>query len=178
MSKEQIEEMAKAKMLFFTTDGELAKYNGTDVEIIRPLTEKECDVEDVGIMYKARFYDGCERNVFEDELIDTEIKRIATKICSNFNDGICCVDCSVCILNCEYKLLAEHLYNAGYRKQSKGEWIDFYKGKYANPLYVCSVCEKGTLLRVEGNELGQPETVQALSSFCPNCGAKMKGGAE
>ena len=114
----QIEEMAKAKMLFFTTDGELAKYNGTDVEIIRPLTEKECDVEDVGFMYKARFYDGCERDVFEDELIDTDIKRIATKICSNFNDGICCVDCSVCILNCEYKLLAEHLYNAGYRKAS------------------------------------------------------------
>ena len=72
---------------------------------------------------------------------------------------------------CEYRDEIE----AGYRKQSEGEWIDFYKGKYTNPLYVCSVCEKGTLLRVEGNELGQPETVQALSSFCPNCGAKMKG---
>ena len=172
MSKEkQIDEMAKAKMLFFTADGELAKYSGTDVEIIRPLTEKECDVEDVGIMYKARFYDGCERDAFEDELIDTEIKRIATKICSNFNDGICCVDCSVCILNCEYKLLAEHLYNAGYRKQSKqseGEWIK------KNGLLVCSECDAtkpiafSTVLK----------TNYYKCDYCNRCGAKMKGGAE
>lgn len=74
--------------------------------------------------------------------------------------------------------IARDLYNAGYRKQSEGEWKDLYDGKYANPLYVCSVCEKGTLLRVEGNELGPPQTVQALSPFCSNCGAKMKGGAE
>ena len=35
---------------------------------IRPLTEKECDIADVGNMYKARFFDGYERDVFEDEL--------------------------------------------------------------------------------------------------------------
>jgi hypothetical protein len=56
------------KKTFKTTDSELMKYNGTEVEIIRPLTEKECDIEDVGNMYKARFFDGCERDVFEDEL--------------------------------------------------------------------------------------------------------------
>ena len=118
--KEQIEEMEKAKMFFMTTDSEFIKYNGTEVEIIRPLTDKECDIEDVGNMYKARFYDGYERDVFEDELINKTIYDIATKICSNFNDGICCVDGSTCILNCEYNLLANQLYNAGYRKQ---EWI-------------------------------------------------------
>lgn len=56
------------KKIFNTTDSELKKYNGTEVEVIRPLTEKECDIEDVGNMYKARFYDGYERDVFEDEL--------------------------------------------------------------------------------------------------------------
>lgn len=30
---------------------ELSKYNGTEVEVIRPLTEKECDIEDVGEEY-------------------------------------------------------------------------------------------------------------------------------
>ena len=56
------------KKIFNTTDSELKKYNGTEVEIIRPLTEKECDIEDVGNMYKVRFYDGYERDAFEDEL--------------------------------------------------------------------------------------------------------------
>lgn len=56
------------KKIFNTTDSELKKYNGTEVEIIRPLTEKECDIEDVGKMYKVRFCDGYERDAFEDEL--------------------------------------------------------------------------------------------------------------
>ena len=59
--------------------------------------------------------------------------------------------------------IAEHLYNAGYRKQSEGEWID------ANPSgnlyrFTCSLCGKTKLGK------GTP--------FCPNCGSKMKGGAE
>ena len=56
------------KYKFNTTDTELQKYNGTTIEVIRPLTEKECDINDVGNMYKAKFNDGCERDVFEDEL--------------------------------------------------------------------------------------------------------------
>ena len=55
---------------FFTNDTELKKYNNTNVEVIRPLTSKECDIEDVGNMYKVRFFDGYERDVFEDELFD------------------------------------------------------------------------------------------------------------
>lgn len=99
------------------------------------------------------------------------------KFCKACRDKPCNVkDGETCTNNIANYIREAVKEEAGYRKQSEGEWIDFYKGKYANPLYVCSVCEKGTLLRVEGNELGQPETVQALSSFCPNCGAKMKGG--
>ena len=56
------------KKIFNTTDSELMKYNGTEVEVIRSLTEKECDIADVGNMYKVRFFDGYERDAFEDEL--------------------------------------------------------------------------------------------------------------
>lgn len=56
------------KYRFNTTDSELRKYNGTDVEVIRPLTEDEVDIFDVGNMYKVRFSDGYERDAFEDEL--------------------------------------------------------------------------------------------------------------
>lgn len=56
------------KYTFNTTDTELLKYNGTEVEVIRPLTETECDIADVGNMYKVRFTDGHEKDAFEDEL--------------------------------------------------------------------------------------------------------------
>ena len=63
-------------------------------------------------------------------------------------------------------------------KQSEGEWVDRYNGKYDNPIYVCSVCRRGTLIKYDINELGNMQMIQALSLFCPNCGARMKGGAE
>ena len=57
-----------AKYIFNTTDTELKQYNGTEVEVIRPLTEDEADIFDVGNMYKVKFYDGYVSDVFEDEL--------------------------------------------------------------------------------------------------------------
>lgn len=71
---------------------------------------------------------------------------------------------------------AKALYNANYRKQIEGEWKDCFDGKYANATYLCSICGKGTLLKPDINELGNAEIIQALSPFCPNCGAKMEGG--
>ncbi len=61
--------------------------------------------------------------------------------------------------------LANILYNAGYRKQSEGEWekrtfILFDSEK------VCFRCLKCNT------------TWDADTNFCPKCGAKMKGGAE
>ena len=59
--------------------------------------------------------------------------------------------------------IAEQLYDAGYRKQSVGEWI-FNKGRtYGEPAYYCSNCWEG-------------ESYYGFDKFCPNCGAKMKGG--
>ena len=67
---------------------------------------------------------------------------------------------------------AEVLYNAGYRKQVEGEWIvvneynDYRMCKEAK--IACSVCGH------------KPKYEWYLSdiNFCPNCGAKMKGGAK
>ena len=66
-------------------------------------------------------------------------------------------------LQLSYFEIGEYLYNAGYRKQSVGEWL-FNRGRtYGEPAYYCSNCSEG------GSEYG-------YDKFCPNCGAKMKGG--
>lgn len=65
---EQSKENEREKAVFNTTDSELTQYNGTVVEVIRPLTQDECDIEDVGKMYKVKFHDGYIRDAFQDEL--------------------------------------------------------------------------------------------------------------
>lgn len=57
-----------------------------------------------------------------------------------------------------------------------GEWIDRYNGKYANPLYVCSICGQKALYEFYTNELDQIKSRQALTDGCPHCLAKMDGG--
>lgn len=58
-----------------------------------------------------------------------------------------------------YNAVANYLVNKGYRKQSEGEW------GFDGMSWTCSEC----------NEYA---TKGIRTSFCPNCGAKMKGGAE
>ena len=65
---------------------------------------------------------------------------------------------------------ATALYNVGYRKQSVGEWVDKYHGKYANQVYKCSVCGDTAHSDGRGHWF--------LTPYCHNCGAKMGGGAE
>ena len=61
---------------------------------------------------------------------------------------------------------AEHLYNAGCRKQSEGEWID--ADICAEDMY-CSVCGGISPVDCEKEAFFK-------SNYCPSCGAKMKGG--
>lgn len=60
---------------------------------------------------------------------------------------------------------AEALYNAGYRKQIEGEW----KKTCVPDVFQCTNCKRPTKM----DELCDSEV---LREFCPNCGAKMKGG--
>lgn len=71
-----------------------------------------------------------------------------------------CDDTSGCIVE-DY---AEAIYNAGYRKQNEGEWIE------KNGLYVCSECDKTCPYDAQADDISYWEC-----KFCPNCGAKMKG---
>ena len=61
---------------------------------------------------------------------------------------------------------ASALYNADYRKQSEGEWAhEFYPYRV-----FCSKCKAEARVDRDG--------YYSTSTFCPDCGAKMKGGAE
>ena len=79
-----------------------------------------------------------------------------------------CVECRLLFagMDCHNQYIAEHLYEAGYRKQSEGEWS--FNGDY--DCFVCSVCGHSALDNYRG--------LSVNSNFCPNCGAKMKGGVE
>ena len=68
-----------------------------------------------------------------------------------------------------YPEIAETLYNAGYRKQSEGEWIG--KTDYAGYGYYCSNCNA-----VFTGE--NAEWIAKEHNYCPKCGARMKVGAE
>ena len=82
------------------------------------------------------------------------------------SDGYAEVDCLA---------TARKLHLKGYRKQSEGEWI------YEHELYgkiKCSACNEEALLRYEFDEIRKGHLGYVTSPFCPNCGARMKGGAE
>lgn len=56
------------KYVFHTTQTDYLRYNGTEVTVVRPLTEDEADIADVGKMYEVVFNDGVNSHAFEDEL--------------------------------------------------------------------------------------------------------------
>ena len=58
--------------------------------------------------------------------------------------------------------LAERIVDEEYQKQSEGEWIT--KDLGFTDIYVCSSCNKSVDFKFQ------------RTLYCPNCGAKMKGG--
>ena len=58
------------------------------------------------------------------------------------------------------------LYNAGYRKQKEGEWII-----NRSPIEAEFKCSECGYSYIEADPQAETEY-----KFCPNCGAKMKGG--
>lgn len=64
--------------------------------------------------------------------------------------------------------IANILYNAGYRKQSEGEWKypPYAPSGGSYEMRRCSVC----------GYKPDFDSDNPYTKFCPNCGAKMKGG--
>lgn len=58
-------------IIFNTHGGDtiLNEYSGLKGVIVRPLTETEVDIDDVGMMYKVCLENNLEIDAFEDELI-------------------------------------------------------------------------------------------------------------
>ncbi len=91
-----------------------------------------------------------------------------------------CLHYGACLSNSEYvpTPCREYENKADCRKQSAGEWVtNAWDGKkwiiipYKKHEHIgahCSVCNKRALLNYDKDEV--------TSNFCPNCGAKMKGG--
>lgn len=91
---------------------------------------------------------------------EKQIEEMANDLAQHCPDLVenCC-GASSCV-----SCLTRYLYNAGYRKQKEGEWLDtgdeqldkIYSG------YKCSVC--GFIICGHSGK------------YCSECGAKMKGG--
>ena len=79
--------------------------------------------------------------------------------------------------------IAKALYNAGYRKQSEGEWqikSEIYKliDDVDEELYVeCPFCKRRFPVPYEFDDEKIFKYAREHYPYC-NCGAKMKGGAE
>ena len=79
-------------------------------------------------------------------------------------------DTSTCNSELDRVKTVKNLYAEGYRKQSVGEWVDKPTGAYSRMQSWCSACGKRSGIGgIESNR---------HKPYCPNCGAKMKGGAE
>lgn len=89
--------------------------------------------------------------------MNKQIEEMAKDICKL---GKPCEKCSAYPDACKAVKYAERFYNAGYRKQSGGEWIKDEKSKFKHR-YHCTACDF--------------YLIGAPTKHCPSCGAKMKG---
>lgn len=95
-------------------------------------------------------------------------KKQIEEMALTLSEGGCGNECD-CIqgdkFNCHLLHSASVLYDAGYRKQSEGEWQTAPDGTH-----WCSECGHDATYTFDGTEI--------CGVACPFCGAKMKGGAE
>ena len=98
-----------------------------------------------------------------------QIEEMAKVLCKHYGTDKCedCWNYNMCPASRN----AEKLYNAGYRKQSEGEWtkhLDEWDCEYAK----CSCCG-AEFYDSNGDDT---ITIDMFYKFCPECGARMKGG--
>lgn len=87
------------------------------------------------------------------------------------NEKACmkCLYYKACVRNSEYVPTLCDLYEEAkaYRKQSEGEWDDSIIG-FCNVCKVCGAIVERSAIKNRSGKL----------NYCPNCGAKMKGGED
>ena len=90
--------------------------------------------------------------------MNKQVDEMTRDLCEIECKGMKCNTCDA--YGCKYRMWAEALYNAGYRKQERGEWVKDGKSKFKHR-YHCSACNF--------------YLIGAPTKHCPNCGARMKG---
>lgn len=85
---------------------------------------------------------------------EKQIEEMAKILCGMKNG---CDGCMWDKVHCYERNDAVEIYNAGYRKQSEGEWRNLAKVG----VYMCTACT---------------QLSPRPYPYCPKCGAKMKGG--
>lgn len=70
---------------------------------------------------------------------------------------------------------AEIIYEMGYRKQIEAEWIKI-DAPLAETKYVCSSCNFNVVSWYGEHDEYIRERSVFMMRYCPNCGARMKGG--
>lgn len=102
---------------------------------------------------------------------EKQIEEMAEDMCSCCKEALA-QECEYSICECVRKH-AEALYNAGYRKQVGNANFATTTGEWEKRTFVIFDSEK------VGYRCSECNTTWDISTnYCPNCGAKMKGGAE
>ena len=93
--------------------------------------------------------------------------------CEFGRDGVCdCEPCGkVCWVSEAPTIDPESL-------RQTGEWEDEYGGQFENPRYRCSVFQEKAFFKLDRDCLGGWHKVQALTPYCPICGARLKGAGK
>ena len=102
----------------------------------------------------------------KEEQIEEMSQNIAYSCIDLVGSGCCDNNCPRC--------LAEALYEKVYRKQREGKWVRkaCRSGLFSIDYYfVCTSCDNSFVFN--GWDY---EDVVSIAKYCPNCGARMKGG--
>ena len=98
---------------------------------------------------------------------EKQIEKMARCICERDDGDICTLDSKSCDCKCTSGSIAELLYDRGYRKQKEGEWHEDIIA-FCNVCSFCRAMVDRSAIKCNSGKL----------HYCPNCGAKMKGGGE
>ena len=133
------------------------------------------DVKSNEELFKQALVEGLNRR-FDREIEEAkkieQIEEMA-ECCPYFWNGACTVDAANptdCDLMCEMFGFMTSLANAGYRKQSDGEWIKINPNNSLIGEYYCSCCN--SVIDIAD---GKETPLDREMYYCPNCGSKMKG---
>ena len=95
-----------------------------------------------------------------------ELTAYEKKLCERLPKDKCLLTSAVhAQVSCDYCKIAEFLVNAGYRKQSEGEWTN----DNGRTLYKCSVCGRTCPYDAQADDISY-----WTCNYCPICGAKMR----